>query len=293
MKKRPEDRFQSAEATLQFLEANLSGNRDSRTRPQPPALVSGNLFEREGELIYLEECFCTASALASESPCVVVRGPAGIGKTRLVRELSGLVQVSGGAFIELSCRHESPGLQPAAEAILSSLETSGVGGLEPLRKVLSHEEAGERSEGELSILLESAVLKHAKDMPLLILFDDFQGASETVRRFALNLAQSAKGRLKAGVSKPKLLVVIASRKDDAHEDQCLDAFPSIRLKPFSGDASRAFLKHVFAQDDIPEEILNTLAACAHGNPGQILELAGDLVKEESIWHSGSKWMFPV
>jgi serine/threonine protein kinase len=301
MKKRPTDRFQSAAATLKFVEENLVSWTGSA--PPSPDLVSGNLVERESELIYLEECFCTISALASESPCVVVLGPSGIGKTRLVRELNGLVQVSGGAFIEVSCASGGNDLQPAARAILSSLETSGVGGLAELRAALTEGAdrvtPGEASAPEgLSILLQSAVLQNSREMPLLVFFDDFHAASSALQRFALGLARAARERLKAGASRPKLLVVIASRTGENENARPgknaaipgADEFPVVHLQPLSDHAARSFVKHVFAQEDFPDAMLSSVVGRARGNPGRLLELSRSLVDERCVRHSGSRWV---
>ncbi len=291
MRKNPKDRFQSAAETLAHLEECTQRSVGSPDGPQSPQLVAGHLFGRTQELIQLQESFCTASAAMNETPCLVVRGPSGAGKTRLVQEVRGLVQVSRGAYVEIPGRPFGAAPIDVAELILRGLETSGINDLDSVREALV---SLPTDSPDIERTIVDTVLHKSHGVPILLSFDDFQRAPARIRSLALRIARTARENLVSGTARPKLLVVLSWSTDDGRGDfSNLQDLPAIDLKPFEKDVARAFVQQLFGQEDIHEEMLQLILDCAHGNPGRLVELASDLVDSEVVQHSGSRWIFPV
>ncbi len=291
LRKDPSDRFQSAAETLAHLEEVSQRGLGAPDGPRSPQLAAGELFGRISELIALEESFCTASAAMTDAPCIVLRGPSGIGKTRLVRELSGLVQVSRGAYIEISGREPGVTSMHVAEVILRGLETCGVKDLDVVREALAELPVDSKEVGRT---IEEAVLRNSHGIPILLHFDDFQRSPAAIRGLALGIVRTAREHLTSGTAKPRLLVVLSCSRDGRRVDLSgLDDFPTIDLKPLAKEEARAFLRRLFGQEDFPEETLDAIVSCAAGAPGRLVELASDLVDREVVQRTGSKWIFPV
>jgi tetratricopeptide (TPR) repeat protein len=291
LQKDPRERFESAGAALRFLTEALGWDKNNlEMRAKTPEISAGSLFERGTELTLLEHRFRALTGAAGDCPCVVVEGPAGIGKTRLVNELRGLVQVSGGAFVQIGGRGIEGHLQPVLEALFEGLETSGAPGVDSIRKNLGG--LSKDAAGDLSFCLQQVVFLYAARMPLLIHFDDFQRATPTVRRFAVELVQSAWEKGKETGAMARLMLVLCRRIENETEDLHISSLQTLRLEPFSSQAMKEFLRRLFAQDDIPESMLWTLEKTTQGNPGLLVEVAKYLVEKNHVKYSGSRWVFP-
>lgn len=296
MQKRPGDRFPTAGEALAALEREIRTHHDERSGYTAADLSAGSLVRREREFIALQEQFFIASALARDSSSLVLKGPSGIGKTRLVRELRGLVQVSGGAYIELPGIASDVTTAQAAEAIWVGLETSGLRDLSEARKAAKAASLAVGDSQAIAKVVQDVVLRCAHSMPILLFFDDFLRASPGVQTLALELIRTADEHLSSRTGKPRLLVVLGWRTDEAIAARAalppIPDLPVLELKPFSTDDSCALIKTLFDRDDIPEGTLSSVAGCAQGIPGRVLELVTDLVENESVRHDGSAWVFP-
>ncbi len=288
--KKPEERFSSAAEALKFLGEAMKPSSAREARARTPEITPGSLVHRETQLRFLEDRFRAAASGAAGDSCVALEGPQGSGKTRLVEELRGTVQVGGGAFIEVNRIAVEGHLLPVASAVLRGLETSGASGLERLRERLAPRS---QDPGDLPDFLEDFILQKTMEKPLLIHFDDFQSASETVRRFALELVHSASEGQMRGTRRPRLLVVISRRPDQKRGDLRLSGIGALSLEPFSQDGSKAYLKQLFGQDDLPESVLDLLTETSGGNPGLLLELSRELVGRKIVAFNGSRWVFPA
>ncbi|MBI4607269.1 MAG: protein kinase, partial [Planctomycetes bacterium] len=292
LRKRPEDRFDSARSALEVLCEDLGQGGAPEARSRVPEVRAGRLVGRERELGLLEERFRRVLGPEPESACVVLEGPAGVGKTRLVQELRALVQVSGGAFVSLDGASVSGHLGPVLEAIVAALETRGVG---TCARLSAGAGAGAAAGGgeEMSSRIEGLVLETAKEVPVLLHVDDFHRASRIVRRFALELVSAALERGDASRRARRLMVVI-SRRDELRGDELhVSGVESVRLGAFAAETSRDLVREAFGQEDVPSAILETLVRVSAGNPGLLLELARELVAAERVKYSGSAWVFPA
>ncbi|MCZ6792187.1 MAG: protein kinase, partial [Planctomycetota bacterium] len=293
LEKKPEDRFPSGEEVLGFIGQAMGWETPAEVIPSASwkggRLTAGTLLHRNPEIDALRERFDAAREGTRDSHAMIVEGPSGVGKTRLVEELRGYVQVSEGVFVAVSGSDVGGDLQPVAEALLSGLQTRGVSGLQEARSRLEFAKA---REGNLLQALEKLLLWFTKNSPLLLHFDDFDRASKTVRRFVLELLCAADARSREGDKPCRLFIVVSRRSASGTGDLGISNVPSIELVNFSDQESRTFVRSVFGQDDIPEPVLATLARSSEGNPLFLLELANKLVDGKQARFSGARWQFP-
>jgi tetratricopeptide (TPR) repeat protein len=128
----------------------------------------------------------------------------------------------------------------------------------------------------------------------VIHFDDFQHTSPIVRQFALELAHTAYTELEAAQpdAKPRLLLIFSSNGREHQAKVAIPEMQTVDVKPFDEKCSRDFIRRLFGQNDVPEEIVNRLAPVAQGNPRMLVELSKTLVREKLVRYSGSRWVFP-
>ncbi|HVR76385.1 MAG TPA: protein kinase [Planctomycetota bacterium] len=292
LEKVPDDRFESAAAALRFLRESLGTAEAPAAGSKPREIVAGSLFGRAVELSVIERAFAAASSLASECPAIEILGAAGVGKTRLVEEMRGRVQVGGGAFITIAGSGVEGHLVSTLDAVLSGLETSGVAGLETLRLRFASEGPSAAESKHLAALLEQLILEQAAAMPILIHFDDFHDASPTVRHFVLELLSTTSDLLKWGRSPPRLLVIVSHRPEGKNGGLELSGLVPMTLEPLPPEATPLFLERIFGQEGIPTNVTETIARVSQGNPGLILELARHIVEKGHVKHDGTLWVFP-
>jgi serine/threonine protein kinase/tetratricopeptide (TPR) repeat protein len=289
--KRPEDRFPSAAAALEHLGSALGWHEaPSASRWHGKRISAGALLFREREFAALKERYDQARTGASDSHSLVIQGPAGVGKSRLVEELRSYVQVSGGVFVEASGPVVERNLQPILSALLAGLQTSGVAGLDKIRGLIDDSQG--ESASSLSSFIEKLVLLYTAHVPLLLHLDDFDRASDVVRRFALELIHTADFRARKGRPPSKLLVVLSQRVSSERSRPQLAGDKALTLENFPPEVTRCFVYRVFGQEDIPEPLLDSLVRVSGGNPLFLIELANNLVERRQISYSGSRWSFP-
>ena len=299
LEKKPDDRFAGADEALHFLGESLGlGSGLSAVKNKTPKVEAGSLLNRESELATLGEFFERALSGTSSSPCVVIEGKSGIGKTRLVEELKSTVQIRDGAFIALDGAAVQGHLQPILDGLLGGLRTSGAPILKEVEAFLAVRRKSETFAGELAACLEKIVFWCAEELPLLIHFDDFHSSSETIRLFVVGLVQTAFEKLNEATPDedtkiPRLMVVLSRRPLSDRGTLQISGLHTMRLEPFSEEGSHLFLKRLFGQEDIPERILSGLSNAARGNPQFLLELARNLVDQGHINYSGARWVFPA
>ncbi len=298
LEKNPDDRFASAEAALQFLgEALQLGRQAAGKTKKTPRLEAGSLQNRESELALLHDYFEDAVTGAMSAPCVAVEGKSGVGKTRLVEELKSTVQVKDGAFISYEDTAVQGHLQPILDGFLGGLRTSGASILKDIEAFLAVQKKSDGFTNDLAAILEKIILWCAEEMPLLIHFDDFHSASETVRLFAVGLVQAAFEKLRdaahdTGVKRPRVLFVLSRRPISDKGTLGLSGIHTLKLEPFSQEGCHTFLRRVFGQEEIPPDVLTGLATAARGNPRFLIELARNLVDHGHVAYNGARWEFP-
>lgn len=285
LRKDPHDRFDTAALALEFLHQGLGLAQSAPTRSRSSDLDPGSLMFRDEQLQLLVERFRETAGSDSTSPCVLIQGASGSGKTRLVADLRRIVQVEGGAFIDVSGNAVRGHLLPVMERIRHGLETCGSSNLDSLQRL------GETG-GDIASSLERALLEQATRIPVVIHFDDLQDASGSVRRFVLELLHTLGEVSTRTNDRPRLMLILSRQTGGTDLGLKTADLTTIALEPFSREQSRLFLERVFGQEGIPEEPLAMIVNAASGNPGLLLELARYLVEKNHVVRSGSHWIFP-
>lgn len=284
--KRPEDRFQSAAEAIRFLERGLSSRSiEVPVAPARAAVSPGSLLHREAELARLEGLLLEARMASTKTVGAIVRGPRGVGKTRLVSELRAPVQVAGGVFVEVGGAAVEGNLQPLAEAWIAALQTAGWPSAEDLGRRIT---AG-RGE-DFAEAIEKTILQQSKEALVVLFFDDYERSSRTVRRFITGLLLSAEEIRAARGKALRLLAIVAKEGDGEAPELAAFELPVLDLRPFSPEEARAFLHGIFHQD-LPEEFSERMIAVAGGNPLFLLELSRSLVREGAATFTRSGWSF--
>jgi DNA-binding SARP family transcriptional activator len=224
----------SADAAAAFrLERIVEGAAPVERRLDVP------LVDRVEELAALRDAF--AGAMSERRCCVQsVVGEAGIGKTRLAREL--VAEVAGEATV-LTGRCVSYG-EGATYLPLSEMLAAAGDDLEPLL-------ASATSTGEERLLLRRYFESRARDRPLVLVFDDVHWAEPTLLDLIDYLGEHVEEApiLVLGLSRPEL-------PERGH--------PIIRLKPLADEHTQAFVAALGGSGEpgVDERIVGV----AEGNP---------------------------
>lgn len=126
-------------AMLRRLLAQGRGAQAWSPRVEPPGVRSGQataeLFGRSPELHLLQECW--RSAAAGQPSLVLVRGDAGVGKSRLVCELADLARRQGAVVASTQCFGTSRrlALSPVADWLRNSAVSAATATLDPVWRV--------------------------------------------------------------------------------------------------------------------------------------------------------------
>ncbi|MEM7232432.1 MAG: tetratricopeptide repeat protein, partial [Planctomycetota bacterium] len=289
MEKAPKNRFQTGAEALAFLGEKLGWEETEVSSSSASwaggRLTAGALIHRDTEVGLYKSLY--EKAATGKPNALIVEGPGGVGKSRLVDDLRGAVQTSGGSFVEVSCRGIGSTLQPVVDALIASYQTSGVRGLDSLQSKLDSAVNGGTDLGDA---LEKSILWAAKTSPILLHFDDFDQAPRSIYQLALELLHSACSE--ENTESPKLLVVVSRNSDSSQGRIPLSSVPSVELKNFTKSQGADFLRQAFGQKDIPEGVVSNLYQASDGNPLLLLELANQLVSGGDVSFSGSTWTFP-
>ncbi len=296
MAKDPDDRYQSGESLLSDLRrlTERPGEQfpvasDHRgVRPLGPTLLVG----RDQEVIALANRWLRARDGAGGA--AVVEGPAGAGKTRLVRELTNAVKSDGDLVLYGKCVPDDPvplaPLRGAVERYLRTVErlpgperdqavrrlhrAAGRGG--PLLRTLSPLLAdlmqvpriGEVNRQEQFVNAVAAFLVGLADefQGAVLHLDDVQWLDGPTRR----VLQQVTSRL---TGTP--LLVIATSRDDADSAAALDRFGAdmdatldtrLPLRPLDAGAVIQLVEEHLGAVKLPGEQVTELAERAGGNP---------------------------
>ena len=184
--------------------------------------VADVLVGRAGELATLTEALSAASR--GQGRLVLVRGEAGIGKTRLIEELA---QRAASSHVVLTGRAVPGGgaYRPVAEALVGLLRSGTAVPPEalgpyraPLARVLPDwSEPGDQSQepdADPALVLGEAVARFlaevGRERPCLLVLEDLQWADADTHAVVLHLATAVRGL--------PVLVVVSARDDEPGTD---------------------------------------------------------------------------
>ncbi|HKU44526.1 MAG TPA: AAA family ATPase, partial [Polyangiales bacterium] len=270
-------------------------------------LSSGRLVGREPERNWMRQRFLRA--LEGQGSPVVIEGPPGIGRTRLLHELcldaqlqaivplradAQAVPLAYGVPVQLALQllAVAPEIARAAceseAALLAQLSVELRDKLEVERVAELPVDPNERR-ARFQAALHDFFLNVARSLPLLIAVDNLQAADEDSAAFLASLARECR--------RARLVVLVTQRIGDA-----AFAPAAVRaLRQRSGHLKLAGLR-VAACEDLVRSLFGDVEHCARvakllharsgGNPRQCMDLAQLLVSKRIARYDAGTWILP-
>jgi tetratricopeptide (TPR) repeat protein/KaiC/GvpD/RAD55 family RecA-like ATPase len=255
-------------------------------------------------------------AVHGEGGLVFVHGEAGIGKTRLVRELGAYARSRGVQVLYGRCPalFRMDGVPPYIlwkEVVKDYLETCTP---EQLHRVIGYYPAEvaklvpeisqtlrsipqsfpispEQEQNRLFEAVSQFITNISRETPLLVVLDDLQWTDPSSLLLLHYLAR--------GVQKTPLLLLGAYRSSDINDKHPLspvltelnrERLPqSISLKRMSLDDISEMIRQILEQDDVPTEFCKMVYEKTRGNPFFAEEVIKSLKEEEVIYREENKW----
>jgi tetratricopeptide (TPR) repeat protein len=290
--------------------------RDRVPSPRPVAAKEVPLVDRVEEMNVLKEA--VYRAVHGEGGLVFIHGEAGIGKTRLVRELGAYAQSRGVQVLYGRCPalFRMDGVPPYIiwkEVIKDYLETCNP---EQLYRVIGYYPAEvaklvpelsqklrsipqslpispEQEQNRLFEAVSQFIMNISRETPLLVVLDDLQWTDPSSLLLLHYLAR--------GVQKTPLLLLGAYRSTDIDSKHPLtpvlaelnrERLPqSVSLKRMSLEDISEIIRQILEQDDIPAELCKAIYEKTRGNPFFAEEVIKSLKEEEIIYRERDRWGF--
>ena len=282
--------------------------------PRPLATKETQLIDRAEEMRLLREA--ADRAVRGEGGVVFLYGEAGIGKTRLTRELGAYARLRGMQVLYGRCPalFRMDGVPPYilwSEVIKDYLHSCTseqlykVIGLYPGElfklvpeikqelKVFSESSpiSPESGRDRLFEAVSQFVTNISREAPLLVILDDLQWTDQTSLLLLHYLAR--------GVYREPLLLLGAYRDTDIDEKHPLTPvltelnrerlLQSAQLKRMSFDDASEMIKRILEQDDVPREFCELVYEKTRGNPFFAEEVIKSLKEEGVIYREENKW----
>ncbi|MDH5780469.1 MAG: tetratricopeptide repeat protein [Candidatus Bathyarchaeota archaeon] len=282
--------------------------------PRPVAMREIQLIDRVEEMQVLREA--ADSAARGEGGVVFLYGEAGIGKTRLARELRAYARSQGMRVLYGRCPalFRMDGVPPYVlweEVIKDYLEVCTpeqlfrvigsypieVSKLVPqLKQKLrtfpqSFPLSPEHSRDRLFEAVSQFITNISTEGPLLVVLDDLQWTDQSSLLLLHYLAR--------GVYRESLLLLGAYRDTYVDEKHPLSPvlaelnrerlLQSVRLKRMSFDDVSEMIERILEQDDVPREFCELVFQKTRGNPFFVEEVIKSLKEEEVICREENKW----
>ncbi|NIO36593.1 tetratricopeptide repeat protein [Candidatus Bathyarchaeota archaeon] len=255
-------------------------------------------------------------AIRGEGSVVFLHGEAGIGKTRLARELGAYARSKGMQVLSGRCPalFRMDGVPPYIlweEVIKDYLETStpeqlfrviGAYPVEVSKLVpeLKHKLrtfpqsfplSPEHSRDRLFEAVSQFITNISRETPLLVILDDLQWTDRSSLLLLHYLAR--------GVYKESLLILGAYRETYIDEKHPLSPvltelnrerlLQSVPLKRLSFDDVSEMIKRILEQDEVPKEFCRLVYERTRGNPFFVEEVIRSLKEEETIYLEAKRW----
>ena len=282
--------------------------------PRPIAAKEVPLVDRTEEMNVLKEA--VYRAVHGEGGLVFIHGEAGIGKTRLVRELGAYARSRGVQVLYGRCPalFRMDGVPPYIiwkEVIKDYLETctseqlyrvvgyypAEVAKLVPeisqkLRSIpQSFPISPEQEQNRLFEAVSQFVTNISRETPLLVVLDDLQWTDPSSLLLLHYLARD--------VYRSPLLLLGAYRSTDIDSKHPLSPvltelnrerlLQSVSLKRMSLNEISEMVRQILEQDDVPAEFCKMVYEKTRGNPFFAEEVIKSLKEEEVIYREENKW----
>jgi predicted ATPase/tRNA A-37 threonylcarbamoyl transferase component Bud32 len=325
LEKEPGKRYQSAADLLKALreiaegflrEVLVPSHKPSIVvpSPRPSAVKEVQLVDRVEELGVLREA--VDRAVRGEGGVAFLHGEAGIGKTRLAKELGAYARLRGMQVLSGRCPalFRMDGVPPYVlwkEVIKNYLEVCSpeqlyrVIGFYPSEVSMLVPELSQKlrtipqslpisPEHERDRLFEAVsqfVTNISKEAPLLVVLDDLQWTDQSSLLLLHYLAR--------GVYKESLFLLGTYRDTDIDQRHPLSPvltelnrerlLQSVPLKRMSFNDTSEMIKQILEQDDVPRDFCELVYDRTRGNPFFVEEVIKSLKEEEIIYREENKW----
>jgi tetratricopeptide (TPR) repeat protein len=272
------------------------------------------LIDRVEDMRLLREA--VDNAILGQGGVAFLYGEAGIGKTRLARELAAYARLKGMRVLSGRCPalFRMDGVPPYIlwrEVVKDYIETCTP---EQLYRVIGHypaevaklvpelkqmirtvpesfELSPEHSRDRLFEAMSQFITNISRETPLLVILDDLQWTDESSLLLLHYLGR--------GVSREPLLLLGAYRDADIDEKHPLTQvltelnrerlLQSAQLKRMSFDDTSEMIKRILEQDDFPREFCELIYEKTRGNPFFAEEVIKSLKEEGVIYREENKW----
>jgi serine/threonine protein kinase/tetratricopeptide (TPR) repeat protein len=325
LEKEPEKRYQTAADLLDALkritdevlsEVLVPSYKPGLVVPSPRPLAAREiqLIDRVEEIRLLREA--VDRAVRGEGGIVFLHGEAGIGKTRLARELGAYARLRGMQVLYGRCPalFRMDGVPPYvlwSEVIKDYLQMCAP---EQLYRVIGYypgevcklvpevkQKLGsvpqslpispDQERDRLFEAVSQFVINISKEAPLLVVLDDLQWTDQSSLLLLHYLAR--------GIYRESLLLLGAYRDTDIDERHPLSPvltelnrerlLQSAPLKRMSFNDVSEMIKHILEQEDVPNEFCELIYDKTRGNPFFVEEVIKSLKEEEIIYREEDKW----
>lgn len=327
LEKEPEKRYRSAEdlsKTLreiseEFLRETLVPTHKPGIVVPVPRPIAGReiqLIDRVEEMNLLRQA--VDRAVRGEGGLIFLCGEAGIGKTRLTRELRAYARLRGMQVLYGRCPalFRMDGVPPYvlwSEVLRDYLEAGSpeqlyrVVGFYPAEVAKLVPELKQRlaaipqslpisPEHERDRLFEAVsqfIINVSREGPLLVVLDDLQWTDQTSLLLMHYLAR--------GIYKTPLLLLGAYRETDIDEKHPLSPvltelnrerlLQSVLLKRMPFNDVSEMIRRILEQDEVPKEFCELVYEKTRGNPFFVEEIVKSLREEEVIYREEDKLKF--
>jgi serine/threonine protein kinase/tetratricopeptide (TPR) repeat protein len=325
LEKEPEKRYQTAADLFAELKEITREFSEAVSRPSVgmsayiPAFVStakreASLVDRVEEMDALREA--VDSAIRGKGGLVLVSGEAGVGKTRLTRELSAYAHLRGmrvlnGRYPALFTTKGVPPYVLWSEVIKGYLKMATQGQMQrvigsypaevcklvpevkqklvavPQSMSISPEHEQQRLFEAVSLFIANV----SRDAPLLIVLDDLHWADQSSLMLLHYLAR--------GIHNEPLLIMGAYRDSNVNEKHPLYPVLTelnrerlvhiISLRHMTINETARMVKQVLERDDVPEEFCRLIYQKTGGNPYFVEEVIRSLEEERVIYREEKDW----